>query len=78
MKKFTLSDIKAKNKRAGGHFFDLRTMQFFGDTIRSLRVQREGCTIYVVRPKKTSKGVMPKRWKWSTKTGRFGVGEEIV
>lgn len=50
-KRWTLSAIKEANSDAGNFFFSRDTMKFFGDTMRSFRVQCYGGQIYVVRVK---------------------------
>lgn len=38
MKKPTLGEIRAANERGGFHFFDRKTLRFFGETMRNYRV----------------------------------------
>lgn len=37
MKKLTLSQIKAINQQTGHHFFDRKTLRFFGETMRNYK-----------------------------------------
>lgn len=38
-KRYTLSEVKAANDRAGFYFFSRDTMRFFGDTMRSFKLE---------------------------------------
>lgn len=46
---WTLSAIRAANRKAGSHFFDRPTMRFFGDTMASFAVRVEGGAVYLER-----------------------------
>ena len=52
MKKPTVAEVKAayqNSQGADGHFFDRDTMQFFGDTMKSFAVYRNGDDLYLYR-----------------------------
>lgn len=77
---WTLSAIRAANRKAGGHFFDRQTMRFFGDTMASFAVRAECGAVYVERVRpcryvdrdgkeyrvRSSVGF---RWEFNPKTG---------
>lgn len=69
MKRWTLSQIRAANKAAGGHFFDAKTMKFFGDTMKNFRVVHSGDEVLVQRFKTSAKGAPPKTWRFDPHTG---------
>jgi hypothetical protein len=74
----SLATIRAKNKAAGGHFFDRNTLKWFGDTLSNFRVVKGlGGFIYVERKNITAKGAKPARWPWNPETGRFGSGSLV-
>jgi hypothetical protein len=51
-KKWTLAEIKEANTAAGQYFFSRDTMKFFGDTMRSFKVDHDDQgRVYVVRVK---------------------------
>ena len=51
IRKWTLSEIKAANERAGNYFFSRDTMKFFGDTMRSFAVRHIDGKVYIQRVK---------------------------
>lgn len=57
--RWTVADIRHANSEAGGYFFARGTMRFFGDTMRSFRVEHDGDRVFLVRvrPMRNSRGV---------------------
>jgi hypothetical protein len=57
-RRWTLSEIRDANMRAGRHFFDRATMRAFGDTMRSFAVRHIEGKVYVqrVRPMRDRDG----------------------
>ena len=51
MKRWTLSEIREANKKAGRYFFSRDTMRHFGDTMRSFSVRNINGRVFVVRKK---------------------------
>ena len=80
----TVSDIRAANIEAGGHFFDRKTMQFFGDTVRNFAVCEIDGAIYLrrVRPMRNSSGKsmggMGKLYAVNMETGAINSAPEPV
>ena len=74
MQKPTVAEVKAAYERSqgeDGHFFDRDTMGFFGDTMKSFAVHRDGDDFYLYRKPSARVNVFG---KWKT-AGRdfFGV-----
>lgn len=47
MKRYTISQIAAANRQAGGHYFDQSTMRFFGQTRRMFSVTYQNGRVFV-------------------------------
>ncbi len=62
----TLTQLKALNKKNGGHFFDRDIMKSYGDTMQSLFIETRdnGAVVRVYRKRD---GAV---WLFSTTTGR--------
>jgi hypothetical protein len=45
----TPADIRAASLAAGHHFFDRKTMQFFGDTMRNFATRTDGDRVILYR-----------------------------
>lgn len=63
----TIYEIKRANQKAGGHFFDRKTMRMFGDTLKSFRVYLDQDRILVER--KPCRGSRQTRWQFHPSTG---------
>ena len=73
-KRWTLSAIRNAHK---GHFFDRKTLQFFGETMGNFAVRCEGGAVYVERVKPAQNAPIPsetvgKRWRFNP--GKRGSG----
>lgn len=68
-KRWSVSAIRAEHT---GHFFDRKTMRFFGDTSASFGVHCEDGAIYVVRVKSAKGSTVGKRWRFNPETGAIG------
>jgi hypothetical protein len=47
--KYTLGQVKELNKSNGGHFFDFKTLKFFGENMRNFSISHENGKVYVNR-----------------------------
>jgi len=47
--KYTLSEVKELNKSKGGHFFDFKTLKFFGESMRNFSISQYDGKVFVIR-----------------------------